>query len=45
MTKMITSKIFKNEKQGSEMVLQGQLQIPTLFATTLKAKRPFGSFT
>jgi hypothetical protein len=27
------------------MVLQGQLQIPTLFATIFKAKGPFGSFT
>jgi len=24
---------------------QGQLQIPALFATTYKAKGPFGSFT
>jgi hypothetical protein len=27
------------------MVLQGQLQIPTLFVTLFKTKRPFGFFT
>jgi len=42
---MITSKILKNEKQGSEMVLQGQLQNLALFATIFNAKLPPRSFT
>jgi hypothetical protein len=41
---MITSQILKM-KNGSEMFLQGQLHIPTLFATIFKAKGPFRCFT
>jgi len=35
----LTEKIIQSEKQGREMVLQGQLQMATLFAEVLKAKR------
>jgi len=34
----LTEKIIESEKQGREMVLQGQLQMATLFAEVLKAK-------
>jgi len=44
-TKNITSQILKSEKQGSEMVLQGQLQNLALFATIFKAKWSSRSFT
>jgi hypothetical protein len=42
MTKRITSQILENERQGSEMVLQGQLP---LFVEVFKAKENFRNST